>query len=726
MKKRSVAIAIIAVLALVGMNMYAQTKSKKQKKQKTTATTPATGTTPMISNSEAIDKPDINVQPGPLPPKEFNFPPYEEFTTENGIHVYVIEDHALPRVTMSLITRAGDAYDPANKEGVASMMADMLLKGTQKHTASQLAEKLDGSGVSISARTSGEQFTISGSALKQSTELMFSTLGEILTGATFPADEFDKLKEQTIASIAAKQASPSEQAQALSRKVIYGMDNPFARYQTKATTASITADDVKTFYHSWLKPNISSIALVGDITIAEAKKLLATHLNSWKTGEVPKQNVGDISTAKPGVYFIPRKGSVQSSIVVCAAAPGVTTDDWTAVDLMSGYIGSGFGSLLFKTLRETYSYTYSPFAATTRVKRYNRIFMGADVRSSVTDSAINVIYHELANLAKTGPDEEELSRRIAYEVGMYQLSLEKVSNVASYLQSAWVYDMPVSWVAEWTTRMQEVGPDKVTQMCRKYLSPLDLRLVVVGDPSVRPMLEQFGPIFEFTQDMQPAAEQKLQDAGITADELIAAYTAALGAEGVSGLKTVTMQGAAEMNFQGQVLKGTVLRKFMMPDKEMSLLDLNVMKQQQWTNGDKAWESNPDGSVSELEPAEASRIKENATPFPPLIWKLKGYTIAVKGKTDNAIIVETVSPSGKTSRHTFDASTRLLMQSERDETTPQGPVPIIEKYSNYQNVQGVNFPMKYTMESSLYTITYAYSVSTNQGVTEADFTPAETK
>ncbi|MCC6330372.1 MAG: hypothetical protein IT218_00210 [Ignavibacteria bacterium] len=67
-----------------------------------------------------------------------------------------------------------------------------------------------------------------------------------------------------------------------------------------------------------------------------------------------------------------------------------------------------------------------------------------------------------------------------------------------------------------------------------------------------------------------------------------------------------------------------------------------------------------------------------------------------------------------------------MQSERDETTPQGPVPIIEKYSNYQNVQGVNFPMKYTMESSLYTITYAYSVSTNQGVTEADFTPAETK
>ena len=148
-----------------------------------------------------------------------------------------------------------------------------------------------------------------------------------------------------------------------------------------------------------------------------------------------------MATEPSGVYFVPRKGAVQSMVIVCAAGPAVREQDYAATQVMTSYVGSGFGSLLFNTLRETYSYTYSPFSLLTRGRRYNRIAAGAEVRSAVTDSAITVIYGEIRKLASEGPEDQMLARRIATEVGQYQLAFERASTVAGVLQNAWLNDV---------------------------------------------------------------------------------------------------------------------------------------------------------------------------------------------------------------------------------------------------------------------------------------------
>jgi predicted Zn-dependent peptidase len=725
MIKLTYAVLLAGALLLQPVDAVAQRKGKGTTKSSTKPANPAKpeGTDNTGFAEKSIDPPNIDVRPGPLEESVFKFSKYESFVMPNGLHVYVVEDHSLPRVTFSMAVRAGEAYDPVGKEGTATITVDLLMKGAGDKSAQQIANALDGVGATLSTSTTGEITTISGAVLKKRVDVLFDVLGNMLTHPTFDEGEFKKLRDQYVASIASEQSRSMNLAQSLSRKVIYGMDHPMSRVKTKATIEANTSADCKAYFSSWIHPNIASIAVVGDVTVPEVKKLLDKHLKDWRKAETPAVNMPDIHTEKQGVYFVPRNGSVQTALLVCAAAPSVTHDDWMAMELAGGYIGSGFGSLLFTSLRETYSYTYSPLGFTTRGNRYNRTAVGAEVRSSVTDSALNVILRDVSSLSQSGPDPEAYDRRVAYEAGQYRLSYAKASNVASYLQSAWLFNQPESWVEGWVDRIEAVGPGQVADAARRYLNLFNLRIVAVGDPSVKSKLEAFGPVYEYDAEMKPIQSAPYGDAGMTADEVIDGYVKAIGgASAVSALKTVMMNGPANMKFQGQTMTGNIKRAFMLPNKEMSILDLGMMKQAQWVDGTKAWISLNDGAVTEADASETARLISEATPLPVLNWKPAGYKLQVLGKRAGLIVIEATSPAGKVERNFFDAGSLLLVKAEKEEQTDQGPLTLIEKYGNYQSIAGVMFPTSFALESPVYSITYTYTVTVNSGVAEKDFSP----
>jgi len=717
------------VFATHSVNVQAQTAKKpKAKKQKATTgqKAPAAAGESMTKPAE-IEKPDLNVQPKALESTAFKFPAFEEFTMPNGLHVYVVENHELPTVTLSLLMKAGEAYDPEGKEGVASMMGDMLGKGTDKHTGQQIAEALDGVGASLSFSTGGETMVFTGASLKKYSDLLFSMLGEQLTIPKFDAEEFEKLRKQYSASIANRRSNAMETAQALSRKVIYGFDNPLARREEAASIDAITRQDVISFHSAWIKPNNASIAIVGDVTAKEARELLTKHLSSWKRVDVPQFTMPPINTAPAGVYFVPRPGSVQSSVVICSPAPSRTSADWLNVDMTATYMGTSFGSILFSTLREKYSYTYSPFGMATAGARYNRIALGAEVRTPVTDSAIIVILREIKRLVAEGPEEDRLAIKVAAEVGQYRMSFERASNVASYLQSAWNVGIPLDDVKNEISKREQIGYGDVAEAAKKYLNMFDLRIIVVGTPDVREKLEQFGKVYDYTMELSPLKEEAFEPVSQSAADIATAYRNAIGGEAaVNAVQTVVMKGSASMTMQGREMKGTILRKAMHPNKEVVTIDLAVMKQTQITDGSKAWVSMGSGPASEADAEETKRIIMDARLFPVLSWKADGYTLTVKGKRAGQIVVDAVSPLGRKERYFFDATSMLLTRTEKEETTPQGPLVVTEKYSDYIEVSGVKFPANVASQNSIYSLAYQFEIQVNAPLTAADFEPNASK
>ena len=694
------------------------TKSKSTKK----ATTP---TKTEAAPAAQIDKPNLDVKPGPLQATTFEFPTYIEFTMPNGLHVYVIENHEQPTLSVGISIRGGDAYDPVGKEGTAAIMGDMLGKGTKNRTAQAMAEALDGVGAGISVSTAGESMGISASMLKKHMNVVFPILRDQLQEPTFDEQELVKLKKQYVASIASRRSRPNEIAQALSRKVIYGMDNPLARRTLEKTINAVTREDVVAFHDAYVRPNLASIAFVGDITEKEAREVLTKYFNSWKKGTAPAVEFPPMRTEPAGVYFVPRKGSVQSTVIISAAGPAVRESDYDATDILTSYIGGGFGSVLFNTLRETHSYTYSPFSVLTRGRRYNRIAFGAEVRNSVTDSAVTVMMREIAKLTNEGPDEEALARRVATEVGQYQLAFEQASTVGAILQNAWLNDVPIEDVTGYTDRVTRINAGDVQQAAAKYLNMFNLRLIVVGSPDIKSKIEQFGPIKEFTLDLEPMQEAAYEDIGMTAQQLIDKHVEALGGRAaVDAVKSMTMKADVTMNLQGNELAGTYERVLATPNKEFMSVNLGMMTQQQWVDGTTMWMSLNGGPAGAQEAEDTKKALLEARIFPFATALVDGYKLVVKGKKDNAIVVEATSPLGRSERYSLDATTMLVSRVEKDDATPQGMMTTVEKYEAYETIGGVKLPTQISQSNSIFSMTLRAKVSVNDPVADSTFTPAK--
>lgn len=710
-----------------------QQKTKPTSKQKSTKTTKSTKNTPAqkgaastdASQPVQIDKPNIDTKPGPLQATTFSFPPYIEFTMPNGLHVYVIENHEQPTLAVGITIRGGDAYDPVGKEGTAAIMGDMLGKGTKSRTAQAMAEALDGVGAGISVSTAGESMNVSASMLKKHMNVVFPILRDQLQEPTFDEGELTKLKKQYVASIASRRSRPNEIAQALSRKVIYGMNNPLARRTLEKTINAVTREDVVAFHDAYIRPNLASISFVGDVTEKEARELLAKYFNNWKKGTAPAVEMPPMRTEPAGVYFVPRKGSVQSTVIISAAGPAVRETDYDATDVLTSYIGGGFGSVLFNTLRETYSYTYSPFSVLTRGRRYNRIAFGAEVRNSVTDSALIVMMRELAKLANEGPDEEALARRVATEIGQYQLAFEQASTVGSVLQNAWLNDVPIEDVTSYTERLARINSGDVQQAAAKYLNMFSLRLIVVGSPDVKSKIEQFGPIKEFTLDLEPMQEAAFENVGMTPQQLVDKHIEALGGRAaVDAVKSMTMKADVSMTLQGNDLSGTYVRIVAAPNKEYTSVNLGVMAQQQWVNGTTSWMALNGGAAGEQGADDAKKALLEARIFPLVTALADGYTLVVKGKKDNLVVVEATSPLGRSERYMLDANTMLLSKIEKDDQTPQGVMTTLEKFESYETIGGVKLPTQITQSNAIFTMILRAKVTVNDNVTDSTFEPGK--
>lgn len=719
---RTFIIAAIALTALWAAEpLSAQsTKKKSAKAKKPAATSPAAPKAP-AAQVPVEEKPDLNVKPAPLAATDFQFPKYEEFTLDNGLHVFVIENHEQPLVTLSLTMRGGEAYDPKGKEGTAAIAGDMLGKGTKTRNALQIAQALDGVGASIGVSTTGESMTMSASFIKKHGGIVLDIFAEQLKDPLFDQSELDKLKQQYIASIAARRSRPVEIAQALSRKVIYGMDNPLARRTLESTIKAVTREDVAAFHASYMRPNSASLAIVGDITADEARTMLGKYLGGWKKGVRPDVEIPDMKTEAPGVYFVARKGSVQSTVIVCAAGPPVRASDFDATSIMASYVGSGFGSLLFNTLRETYSYTYSPFSLLSRGRRYNRFACGAEVRTSVTDSALKVILNELRKLADEGPDEEALKRRIALEVGQYRIAFERPSTVAAVLQNSWLNEVPVDDVINYTRRIESLSSAEVQRSAQQYLNMFNLRIVVVGSPDVRAKLEPFGKIIEYTLDLEPAKEAPYETVAMSIDELVQKHKQSLGS--VDAVQTIRTSATAKMVFQGKEYVGTMTRIQKRANKEFSELDLGVMKQQQWVDGTGAWTSLMGGPASATPADEAAQLKQEARMFPLVTMVADGYKATIKGKRDGQIELETTSPLGVNERYYLDAATMMISRHEKDDVTPGGSVTTVERFSDYAPVAGVMLPSKLQIQNTLFSMEFDLKHEVNASVEDSMFRPA---
>ncbi len=316
------------------------------------------------------------------------FPPFKETTLPNGLALVVIEHHEQPVVSVSLAFRAGGIVDPAGKEGLSELAAELLSKGTATRSAEQIASTIEGVGGHLSASSSEDFLTISADALSDQLELVFDLLGDVTLHSSFPTSELELARTRSLSALALQLSQPGAVAQRFFEQEIYGR-NPYGRSPTRDSYRAVTPEDVTQFARERLRPGGALLVVAGDVTDTQVRDLVDKTFAGWRGAPPPVPALpAPVTRLAPDILLVHRPGSAQANIV--AGNPTIPPTDpvYYAGRVAAQVLGGGADSRLFLILREQKSWTYGAYASLRRHRGLGYWQATAEVRTDVADSAL--------------------------------------------------------------------------------------------------------------------------------------------------------------------------------------------------------------------------------------------------------------------------------------------------------------------------------------------------
>jgi predicted Zn-dependent peptidase len=534
---------------------------------------------------------DRTKQPTPGPAPKAVFPKFEEFTLSNGLKVFLVPDNR-PLVTFRMQVRGGDAVD-GKLIGLSEATADMLTRGgTAKVSAQEFAEQIDFVGGSVGASTAEEMISITASGLKKHLPTILGLFGDAIKNPAFNAEEFDKYKNEQITGLKSAKSRADFLAEYAVNKLLYG-DEPWGTMPTEETVNSLTVADLSKFHKTYFVPGNASLAVVGNFTKDELQKQLESTLGDWKKGAMPaiaKPKLQNLSGRR--VIIVDRPASVQSSIRMIGKGPQRIDPERPKTYIMNSIFGggTGLGNRLASNLREKHAYTYTPGSYFNSNSYTGYFLAAADVRNSVTDSAVKEILYEVNRIQTEPVPQDELDRNIQSAVGGFLMSIADPATTAVGVQAIDFYNLPKDYYQRLLPAYQSVTQQDVQRLAKKYMNPNDMSIVVVGKADeIKSQMGQFGKVEVWNTDLQPmgAATGVSSIDGMNAEQLWGKVVDAMGGkrklQAITSLKT-SMK--AEVNAGPQKFSGTFQRVEVAPNKKYEKLDLGVIKQESWSNGSK--------------------------------------------------------------------------------------------------------------------------------------------
>lgn len=639
------------------------------------------------TDSKDLDR-SIRPKPGPAP--VINIGNYESFTLDNGLKVYVVENHKIPRITYSL----SFDYTPVIEgelAGLGSLTGEMLRTGTKNLSKDELDEEIDFIGANLYTSSSG----IYASGLKKHNDKLLQLMSDILLNPSFNSEELEKIRTRTLSALETEKTEPDAISRKVGQKLVYGSEHPYGESISKESVRKITIDACKNFYSDYFQPQVSYLAIVGDITLEEAKELIDKYFSAWTKATVPASKFSFPALPSGNVIaIVDRPEAVQTNLSISYPVdlkPG--TQDAIRASVTNTILGGGTFRL-FNNLREDKGYTYGAYSRLT-ADRYVGIFRAnTEIRNSVTDSAVREILFEMNRLREEPVPADELSLVKNYIAGNFALSLENPQTIANFAINTAKYNLPEDYYKNYLKNLSLVSNEDVTSTAAKYILPENNYILAVGNAAeIGPILQRLSnqPIryYDFEgKEYDPTKKLKPAPIGITAEGINKAYVESIGGEKALGkIKDITIN--ATTNMQGMTIGFDIFRKA--PNKYIMKLGTGEMVFQQVIfDGSEAVVKSPMGGGNQkIEGEELENLKYESILNPELKYPEIGVKLHLDGiETLNGVEAYKMTltkPNGKTAVRYFDTSSNLLIK----ESTDQGFI----EYDDYRMVNKVKFPFK---------------------------------
>lgn len=429
------------------------------------------------------------------------FPRPKEYTLPNGLKLMVLENHKLPTVSFNMSILAGSFFEPKDKQGLADMTAAMLDEGTKSRTSAEIADAVDRMGASLGAAADqgAERAIVRASGLSTDTAAILDLFRDIIRNPTFPADQFAKVKERSVAALTQAMQNPDALAEVAMMRAVYGDSPPSRVLPPISQITALTRDDLAAFHAAWYRPERALLGVVGDVDADAIYAMVREAFGDWERGSGPRE--ARLPRFRPQnrarVFLVERPGSVQTTLRLGNLAINRKSKDYAAFSVMNRILGGGtsISSRLGKNIREQHGYTYDVYSAFRAPRFLGYWGAGTEVRNAVTGPTMTEFFNEFRRIQTdlVTPDELESAKRGL--IGRFALSLESPATLLALAMELEQFGLPADYWDKYPALLESVTAEDVRRVARQYIGEGRLQIVAVGERAqIADALKPYGPV----------------------------------------------------------------------------------------------------------------------------------------------------------------------------------------------------------------------------------------
>lgn len=406
----------------------------------------------------------------------------QTWQTHSGSKVYFVAAKQLPIVDIHLAFAAGSARD-GQKFGVAALTNDMLAEGAAKFSTDAIAERFDTLGAQFDNDIGRDMATVSLRSLTDEKHLtpaldLFAT---ILAKPTFARKAFERKKNQQLAALAQQE----QQAGSIADKTLYESIYPKHPYGhpvlgTTQSVKAMQAKDLKAFYQQYYVSQNAVMAIVGDLSLEQAKAISEQISKGLKRGEKAK-----VVAPAPALTQAINKNipfpSTQTRIRLGQTAIKRNSDDYYAL-LVGNYIvgGGALVSRLANEVREKRGLSYSVYSTFIPMQEKGPFIVSLGTRQQKAAKALSITQKTLSQFRSKGPSEDELNAGKNYITGSFPLRLDSNKAIVGNLLYMAYYNLPMDYLDTYREKIESVSQAQVKDVFAKVIHPDKMVVVQVG------------------------------------------------------------------------------------------------------------------------------------------------------------------------------------------------------------------------------------------------------
>ncbi len=408
----------------------------------------------------------------------------EEANVAKGVKLLLYRNTGNPTLAIHGSLRAGTAYDPQEKQGIAELTARLLIRGTRKLGPAKVADTLESVGAAASFRNTQDTIVFQARTTSTWTKRVLKIVSDCLTSPAFNPRDVEKEKEELLTDIRLRDDDTTRRGIRELHRLVYPASHPYKRDRlgTAESVKKLRRRDVVSFFREKVNKAEVVVAFAGMFEKNEVldwtEKTFGEREEEAKAPSGPGRQVGD---AQGETREITMSHKTQADVMMGSLASSRTDPDYEPLNLLNVILGElGFMGRLGQRVRDKEGLAYSCTSFLNAGALGGSWTALAGVNPRNVGRVLELMREEVGKVCREQVERNELDLAEQNQIGSALMELESTEGIARTSHNLVYFGLGLDYYAKRRQLYKKISEPDLLEMARKYLEPSRLSTIIIG------------------------------------------------------------------------------------------------------------------------------------------------------------------------------------------------------------------------------------------------------